>query len=874
MKYKGRFASIIILILYFMVFQLLHMSFQENHIELMPVFGAITLITVIWYGGKKYDEAKFLAGELEKNKNEIQNIINNLPAAIWSKNFKKKMNIISEGFEKIYMIPTERFRHDPDVWKEVTHPEHKEFVKIADKEFIEGFREKAEYKIIRGDGETRWVQSRVNTVIDSEGNLESIYGVLIDVTDRKNIEKELIEAEDKYRSLVENSLIGVFIYQEDKITFVNRQFEDISGYSSSEICSMNILDILPETDKKNLLKALKGIDNGNNIITTQMKGYRKDGKILDVELNCSKIIYKGKPAYIGTLKDISKEIRAIEAIKENEKILKSIFDNIQDGMCLLDKDLNILKINKVMDEKYNTSVLIDGKKCYETYYDSDKPCENCPSLRVLEEKTHQVQVKPFKAKDGTEGWIELNAYPLFDENNEIIGIIEQLRDITERKVEEDKINKMAYHDALTGLPNRYLLNDYVERAMSRARRRSKDLGIMFIDLDRFKMINDTMGHNLGDMVLQEVAKRLLKCVRRDDIVSRHGGDEFIILMEEIDRPEISKAAQRILKEISKPIHVGGREVYTTPSIGISMYPEDSMDVETLIKYADTAMYLAKDTGKNNYKFYTSSLNEAISRKMEIENGLRRALELNEFKVFYQPQIDFETNNIIGLEALIRWQHPKLGIIPPNEFIPLAEETGLILPIGKWVLERVCRQSKEWQEKYDIFIPVSVNISGRQLEHFSFIKTVRDVLKLSELEAKYLQIEITESTMQNTISLPFVLGKLRTMGIKVSVDDFGTGYSSLSLLKKIPIDRIKIDKSFTSEIFENDISSSLVITIINMAKNLNLEIIAEGVETKDEEKFLHKNGCSAGQGYLYGRPVNEKEIIEIMKNYPENMIYMK
>lgn len=859
MKYRGRVASLIVLLGYVMIFLIVHEVFHGRKVHIIPFIGGTTIAIVLWFAGKKYDEARYYAKELKKSREELHEVINNLPAAIWSNNFKNKFDIISKGYEKIYKIPTEDFYINPNTWKDVIHPDHREYVDMAEAEIFQGLREKVEYKIIRGDGETRWVQSTVKPIYGEDGELESINGVLIDITDRKTIEKELIEAEDKYRNLVENALIGVYIYRDGRLSYVNSYFERVSGYTSEEVLNMDIFDLLSPGDREEIFKRSKELKEGKRDIILQIKARNKQGKILDLELSATKIMYKESYAYIGTIKDITNQKMALESVKERERILSAIFDNIQDGMCLLDKDLNIVKTNKMLNQLYNIDDYTPGVKCYTTYSEGKTPCSGCPAVRAIETKEPHMQVKSFRRRDGSSGWIELHAYPLLDEEGEITGVVEQVRDITESKITHDKISKMAYHDALTGLPNRYLLNDYIERAMSRASRKGENLALMFIDLDRFKYINDTMGHNLGDKVLKEVSQRLLGCIRRDDIVSRHGGDEFIILMENIHKQEVVRVANGILSKVAMPIVIDGIEIYTTPSIGIAMYPEDTEDAETLIKYADTAMYLAKDSGKNNYKFYTANLNKVILRQVEIENGLRRALEFNEFELYYQPQFNMENGNLVRIEALIRWNHPECGIIPPSEFIPLAEETGLIIPIGNWVLGEALRQNKEWQDRYNVFVPVSVNISGRQIHHINFIKVVRDSLEKTGLDPKYLEIEITESIMQDNKSVPLILSQLRSIGISVSIDDFGTGYSSLSILKNLPIDRIKIDKSFVTEIEENGVSASLTKAIIDMGRSLSLDVIAEGIEREAQAEFLLKNRCIIGQGFLYSKPVRASEV---------------
>ncbi|KQX60830.1 hypothetical protein ASD40_31165 [Paenibacillus sp. Root444D2] len=467
-------------------------------------------------------------------------------------------------------------------------------------------------------------------------------------------------------------------------------------------------------------------------------------------------------------------------------------------------------------------------------------------------------------EDGSEFPIELSIADWVEDGNTYFSSI--IRDITERKKAEEKINQMVYLDSLTGLPNRRLLNDRLTQALDQASENKQIIGIMFIDLDRFKYINDTLGHAMGDRLLIEVAKRLRDCMGKMDTVSRQGGDEFIVLLPNTTSDEITKKAQNIVNLFTRSVVLSDHEMFVTPSIGISLYPSDGRDIETLIKNADTAMYRVKEQGKNNFQFYTPDMNEAVSRKMKLEMGLRKGLERGEFKVYYQPQIDVISGKVIGVEALIRWQHPEWGNIPPDEFIPLAEETGLIIPIGEWVLYEACHQNKIWQNAGYPPLRIAVNISSRQFQQNNLVEIVSKTLKETELDPQYLELELTESIIQDSKYAITTMQKLKAMGIHLSIDDFGTGYSSLSYLKLFPIDSLKIDRSFTSNIFEDSKDAALVHTIIDMAHNLDLKVIAEGVETQEQLHFLRQRQCNEAQGYFFSRPVSGEELSIFLKKH--------
>ncbi|MDQ0242729.1 diguanylate cyclase (GGDEF)-like protein/PAS domain S-box-containing protein [Bacillus fengqiuensis] len=451
--------------------------------------------------------------------------------------------------------------------------------------------------------------------------------------------------------------------------------------------------------------------------------------------------------------------------------------------------------------------------------------------------------------------VEISTMPILYEGRlarQVVG-----RDITDRKKTEKTIHYMAYYDALTGLPNRNMFREHLNDVLNKANHQR--LAVIFLDLDRFKIINDTKGHTMGDLLLEKVANRLKETVRNDGLVSRQSGDEFIILLENCEKNKAAKVSERILTAFSKPLKLDGEEFFVTTSIGISMYPDDGGDQETLIKHADTAMYLAKERGKNNFQFYTSSLDGLASRKMELENGLRKALEQNQFILYYQPQVELATGKMAGVEALIRWQHPERGMVAPNEFIPLAEETGLIVPIGKWVLRKACEQNKAWQNEGLEPIPVAVNISVRQIQDDGFVDDVKQILKEVGLDPQYLELEITESIMQNFEKSIIILNQLKQLGLKLSIDDFGQGYSSLSYLKHLPLDNIKIDKLFVDDIMDPSNQGSIAKAIIDMGHDLKFTVIAEGIEQAEQVKFLLQNSCKIGQGYYFSKPLPPEDI---------------
>lgn len=425
-----------------------------------------------------------------------------------------------------------------------------------------------------------------------------------------------------------------------------------------------------------------------------------------------------------------------------------------------------------------------------------------------------------------------------------------------------QVEKMALYDQLTGLPNRYMLNKYLLKTIGRGKQMKKSLAILFLDLDRFKYVNDTMGHRSGDLLLRDVSTRLSRSVREGDLIVRFGGDEFIILLEDINKVYVMEVAQRIIGEFVQPFIIMGNKLYITTSIGISLFPDDAENQEDLIASADKAMYIAKERGKNNFQFY-SSVKDTVNRKLNLERELRSAIDNNEIYIHYQPQVDIGTNQIVGMEALLRWDNSELGKIRPDEFIPIAEESGLIIPIGRWVLKTACTQLKTFDKSGHSLWTVGVNVSPYQFKDPNFIDDVKHIIHETGIRPELLDIEITENLMQNIEESRIIIDELKKIGVSISIDDFGTGYSSLSLLSSLKIDRIKIDRVFINEMVTNTNTATLVKTIIEMGTNLNTEIVAEGIETEKQALLLKGLNCTIGQGYFYFPPLTIQEMEKLL-----------
>jgi diguanylate cyclase (GGDEF)-like protein len=441
-----------------------------------------------------------------------------------------------------------------------------------------------------------------------------------------------------------------------------------------------------------------------------------------------------------------------------------------------------------------------------------------------------------------------------DGQRQFIGV---MRDITERKATEATITHLAHYDALTDLPNRRLVQDRIQQTVVWARRSGAQFAVMFLDLDKFKTINDTLGHDVGDQLLQMVAHRLTECLRAEDTVGRQGGDEFIVLLASLSAAEdAALVAQKILATLSAPFVINGQDLRTGASIGIAVYPQDGGDVETLLKNSDTAMYHAKEAGRSNCQFFTQAMNAAAAERLLLESSLRQAIERHELLLHYQPLVNIADGNIVATEALVRWNHPELGLVSPARFIPIAEDSGLIIPLGEWVLSQACHQLKQWREQGIALQRMVVNLSPRQFRQKHLVENFSRVLSETGVDPHWLGLEITETVIMENPELSIgILDELKALGIELSLDDFGTGYSSLGYLKRFPIDKLKIDQSFVHDITTDADDAAMVAAIIVMAHQLNIRVVAEGVETEAQLAFLREQGCDEYQGYYFSRPLS-------------------
>ena len=572
----------------------------------------------------------------------------------------------------------------------------------------------------------------------------------------------------------------------------------------------------------------------------------------------------------------SKKLKPSE-LQNSSSFLQTVLNDLNADIIACDVNGKIILFNHVIEKEDKLKLDYATELAWDTYFDLYLPngttlitTENAPIFRALNGEHIQNLELIMVTKTGATHNVIIDGQPILKEDGTKLGAVIAIRDITERKKIEEQFIQQATHDTLTGLPNRSLLLDRINQAINQAKRSKRNIAVLFFDLDHFKLINDGFGHAEGDQLLLKVGQRLQSCLRDADTVARFGGDEFVAVITGMQHEEnAALISQKILEVLAEPFSINELKIHITTSIGISVYPNNGETADVLLRNADTAMYLAKEHGRNNFKYYSNELNFRTLKRIELESHLKYAVEKNELFLMYQPIIDMHTGYIIGLEALVRWQHPMLGLIEPLDFISIAEENGLISEIGEWVLRTACKQNKTWQQMGLTAVRIAVNVSGRQFFDSEFVTIVQKILDETQLEPQYLELELTEThIIKHTEVIIKSLKALKQMGINIALDDFGTGYSSLSYLKRLPVDKLKIDKSFLQDITNDDEDAAMLMAVITMASNLKLKVLAEGMENEKQFGFLRLHRCNEIQGYYFSRPLTLEACTKLLQENPK------
>ncbi|MCM3663234.1 EAL domain-containing protein [Mesobacillus subterraneus] len=632
-----------------------------------------------------------------------------------------------------------------------------------------------------------------------------------------------------------------------------------AGMSTRDI-GKTIEEVLPSCLANRLQKQyLKAAKTGKEVVFQDEVRLENDQQVLGETLLTPIKEVNGDVQYIvAVTRDITENFKEKHRLIESEQRYRSLVDHNLDAVFSIDLKGKILDVNPAAQMLTGYTVKqLKSKKIFSLICETDLQSFNEVLSETKVGNAKESLDCRFMHRQGQYLTVHLKTIPILI-HSEITGMYVIIRDLTEQAESTELIKYMAFHDQLTGLRNRRALLDHLDDLVKRKQRSSYEFALLFLDIDRFKYLNDTLGHLVGDQILKQVAERLIDIQKEKCTVYRQGGDEFIIVLEDTDRQGAGEFAQKVLSRFNESFYFNSQEYYITPSIGISLFPNDGKDSETLIKSADEALYSVKEKGKAHYQFYRADMNSTGVNVITLEAHLRKAIERRELELYYQPQVNLITNEISSFEALLRWNNSELGFISPAEFIPLAEDTGLIIPIGNWVIDRACRQIKEWTEKTGKPIRIAVNISPKQFLQLDLVRIIKNAIDLYGIDPSMLEIEITEGAMQDTKETIPILKKLKDLGITISVDDFGTGYSSLSYLKKFPIDVLKIDQSFIRDIKFNGKDAAIITTIIHLGKSLGMEVIAEGVEEQSQVDFLTDAHCEKAQGFFFARPLSAEE----------------
>ncbi len=793
--------------------------------------------------------------------------------------FDENSFYISPNWKEMLGYTDDELPNSVLTWKRLVYRDDKKAVfALLKKTFSEGITHfEMNHRLKHKDGHWVWVLGSAQILYDENGKRVRMVGTHTNITEEKELQLKYSQQAQIFEQV--HGCIALTDL-EGTITSWNRGSELLLGYTADEVIGQSIRIIYPEEDymllEQNVALLMK---NGKNNIIVRFQ--KKSKEIIFADLSLSLLLDEEKKpiGVIGYSQDTTKRKQAENILKEEHSYLQTIIDGIQDPIMVIKDDYRVELMNESSRKKSNFDLMADPEnpKCYELYYHRSTPCDGlhhpCPLREVIESRKHVTVVHTHKDLRGDARQVELVAAPLFDEHGNCTGIIESARDITAHLLVQDELREqkktlthLAHYDTLTSLPNRLLFIDRLSQCIERAKRDQKVFALFFIDLDRFKQINDSLGHKIGDEVLKVVAVRLGSIIRKVDTLARLGGDEFTILIENLTEVnDMEVLAQKILDSLAQVIEIDKYSLYVTASIGISFYPQDDTNADNLLKYADAAMYKAKELGKNNFQFYSADMTAMAMEHIVMAASLHQALDEEEFLVYYQPQINGESGSLIGVEALVRWQHPRMGLLSADQFINIAEKTGLMVSIDQWVMKTAMKQIVQWYgDGLDPGV-LAINIAIDQFEEAGFPERLDGTMREIGMKPEWLELELLEKQlMASSGETVEILEQISEMGIKLAIDDFGAGYSTLSYLRNLPVDKLKIHKVFVQNLSHSKEDAAIVKAVIGLSKNLNLKVIAEGVETQAQKEFLTENGCSEMQGYLYGKPISANAMESMLK----------
>jgi diguanylate cyclase (GGDEF)-like protein/PAS domain S-box-containing protein len=783
----------------------------------------------------------------------------------WSWDIASNDVLWSRETYRLFGVAPETGEHPWRILERVVHPDDRGRLQQAiERTARTGEAQPLEFRLVWADGTEHVLWAEGELLRAPDGRPARMIGTVQDITERKRAEIALAQSESNFRALTENANVGILVNHHGKHVFANNRLLDMLGYTAEEIRATGVKELVHPREYDNVLARFRDRLDGKPAPNTYETVFMtKTGQAVPVELTAAKTTWQGEPAGLVFLHDIRERLRTEEQMRK----LSSALEQTADSVLVTDRAGVIEYVNPAFEKTTGytraealgqTPRLVKSGKQGVGFY--KKLWDTILAGEVFSE------VFVNRRKDGSLYYEEKTISPLKGPAGVITHFVATGKDVTERVQVQERLQHMAQHDALTELPNRVLFLDRLKQSLARARWHQRLVAVLFVDMDRFKTINDTLGHEVGDRLLQALAERFTVGVREGDTVARFGGDEFVILLDDVaSEKDIGAVAQKILEALAPPFTIDGQSLYITASIGVSLYPNDGEDSGTLVKNADIAMYRAKEIGKNTYQFYSADMSARAFERLTLESSLRHAIERNEFRLVYQPQIDTASGAILGVEALLRWQHPDFGLVAPAEFIPLLEETGHIVAVGEWVFHTACKQLRAWHAAGWPALRMAVNLSPRQFQTAGLAMMIERGLAATGCAPGLLELEITESVLlQHSPATLDALAALHALGVRLAIDDFGTGYSSLGYLHRYSIDTLKIDRSFVHDVPGDADDSALASAIIVLAQSLKLNVIAEGVETEAQRGFLQERGCRIMQGYLFSRPLPAEDITRLLE----------
>lgn len=816
-----------------------------------------------------------LRQELKQSVDFLQNMLRVTPSVTYVLDILPgpvfQLAYVTEAVETITGNSAEFWLQNPQGWLNRIHPDDVDSVQKTLQKALQTDKPVSNtFRFKHHDGHYIHVQDHLSATHgeDGPGQRRQIVGVVFNISEQQQV----IAENQLLGDILERSINEIYIFDTDSLNFVlvNQGARDNLGYSMDELRQMTPLDLKRGLNREQLLNKLKPLQlNQQSRLQFEAEHWRKDNSFYPVSVSIQIDHYADKKVFVAIVDDISSRKQAEKALLEERSLLRGIIDSTPDFIFCKDTDGVYIRCNKAVENLLATPEAdIIGKTDFDFFPEAEANRFLEYDRLAISRGVSHLNEETLTYPDGRQILLETLKTPFRDASGETLGVLGIGRDITQQRHAEQRINFLAQHDVLTKLPNRALLSDRIRQAIIACDRHDQKLALLYLDLDRFKFINDSLGHAIGDLLLIAVAGRLSQQMREQDTVCRTGGDEFIVLLPDTDADGAAHVAQKLVEKMTEPFDIEGNQLFVTLSIGISIYPDNGHDAETLNKHADTAMYRAKHAGRNQYQFFTEEMHSQIVHKLELEHALRFALSRDELYLEYQPQIDIQANRINGAEALLRWQHPQLGNISPLEFIPIAEETGMINPIGHWIIDTAISQCKQWLDAGHNDIAMAINLSAVQFNNPLLVSNIVDILKIHQLPAQYLELEITESVAMINIELTIKqLRALANVGIRLSLDDFGTGYSSLNYLKKFPISKLKIDQGFVFDMLEDEDDAAIVDAVITLARSLGLKTLAEGVETHAHLQALQAKGCDFMQGFYFSRPVSPSAFIDLLNKHP-------